>query len=180
MLYFTKIRDVKSPTRWTSVSSWIDFYIPNSLIPEDVSFTPKEGLIIKKLNNREYIRLDKKQIIIPAWYGVLIPSGLKVLLPEGEENYTYEMVLYNKSGVSVKHNLLVWANVIDNDYRGEFNIHLINCSNEDVYLEFGQKIVQWIIRRVYLEQPEEISFETYESHSNTERGEGWFGSTWTH
>jgi dUTP pyrophosphatase len=89
-----------------------------------------------------------------------------------EENYTYEMVLYNKSGVAVKYNLLVGANVIDNDYRGEFNIHLINCSKEDVLLDFGQKIVQGIIRRVYLEQPEEIAFETYEANSNTERGEG--------
>jgi hypothetical protein len=39
-------------------------------------------------------------------------------------------------------------------------------------LDFGQKIVQGIIRRVYLEQPEEIAFETYEANSNTERGEG--------
>ena len=180
MLYFTKIRDVKSPTRGTSVSSGIDFYIPNELVPEDVSFTPKEWLNSKKLDRSEMVSTKTKTIRIPAGYGVLIPSWLKILLEEWDENYTYEMVLYNKSGVAVKYNLLVGANVIDNDYRWEFNIHLINCSTEDVVLEFGQKIVQWIIRRVYLEQPEEIAFETYESNSNTERGEGWFGSTWTH
>jgi len=175
MLYFTKIRDVKSPTRGTSVSSWIDFYIPNTLIPEDVSFTPKEGLNIYKLDKTEMVR--NRQIRIPWGYGVLIPSGLKVLLPEWEENYTYEMVLYNKSWVAVKYNLLVWANVIDNDYRWEFNIHLINCSKEDILLDFWQKIVQGIIRRVYLDQPEEIAFETYEANANTERWEWGFWST---
>lgn len=178
MLYFTKIRDVKSPTRGTSVSSWLDFYIPNELNPLDVGFTPKEGLTINKVHSEELVNTKKKQITIPAWYGVLIPSWLKILLEEGEnENCTYEMVLYNKSGIAVKHNLLVWANVIDNDYRWEFNIHLINCSKEDAHIEFGQKIVQWIIRKVYLEQPEEIALETYESTANTERGEGWFWST---
>ena len=177
MLYFTKIRDVKSPTRGTSVSSGIDFYIPNELVPEDVSFTPKEWLNSKKLDCSEMVSTKTKTIRIPAWYGVLIPSWLKVMLEEGELDYTYELVLYNKSWVAVKYNLLVWANVIDNDYRGEFNIHLINCSTEDVVLDFGQKIVQGIIRRVYLDQPEEISFETYEANANTERGEAWFWST---
>ena len=173
MLYFTKIRDVKSPTRWTEVSSWIDFYIPNELGELDVKLTPSLWQ-----NHYDWVVDTKnKKIRIPAWYGVLIPSGLKVLLPEWEKNYTYEMVLYNKSGIAVKYNLMVGASVIDNDYRWEFNIHLINCSKEDVYLDFGQKIVQWIIRKVYLEQTEEISFETYESNSNTERGEGWFWST---
>lgn len=175
MLYFTKIRDVKSPTRWTKVSSWLDFYIPNELKKEDIKITPT----LWERKEVDVIDVENKKIKIPAGLGVLIPSWLKVLLEEGDENYTYEMVLYNKSGVAVKYNLIVWANVIDNDYRWEFNIHLINCSNEDIYLEFGQKIVQGIIRRVYLEQPEEIALETYEANSNTERGEGWFWSTWT-
>ncbi len=176
MLYFTKIRDVKSPTRWTNVSSWLDFYIPNELGKLDVKVTPT----LWTTEQIDVVDVENKKIMIPAWHWILIPSWLKVLLPEGEENYTYEMVLYNKSGVAVKYNLLVWANVIDNDYRWEFNIHLINCSKKDVLLDFWQKIIQWIIRRVYLEQPEEIDFETYEANSNTERGEGWFGSTWTH
>lgn len=175
MLYFTKIRDVKSPTRWTSVSSWLDFYIPNELGKLDVKVTPTLWVT----EQIDVVDVENKKIMIPAWHWVLIPSWLKVQLEEWDENYTYEMVLYNKSWVAVKYNLLVWANVIDNDYRGEFNIHLINCWSAPVRLDFGQKIVQWIIRRVYLEQPEEISLEVYEANANTERGEWWFGSTWT-
>jgi dUTPase len=175
MLYFTKIRDVKSPTRGTSVSSWLDFYIPNELGKLDVKVTPTLWVT----EQIDVVDVENKKIMIPAWHWVLIPSWLKVQLEEWDENYTYEMVLYNKSWVAVKYNLLVWANVIDNDYRWEFNIHLINCWSAPVRLDFGQKIVQWIIRRVYLEQPEEIALEVYEANANTERGEWWFGSTWT-
>ena len=173
-LKFTKVRDVKSPVRWTSVSSWIDFFIPNHLEPEDVKLTPT-------VNGLRLIPQDivwNEKIYIPAWCWILIPSWIKVLM-DWDVDGTYEMVLYNKSWVAVKYNLLVWANVIDNDYRGEFNIHLINASNEQVILEFGQKIVQWIIRKVYLPEPEEISNEDYELNANTERGEWWFWSTWT-
>lgn len=173
-LRFTKVRDVKSPVRWTTVSSWIDFFIPNHLEPEDIKLTPS-------LNRPKLIPQDvvwNGKIYIPAWCGILIPSWIKVLM-DWDIDGTYEMVLYNKSWVAVKYNLLVWANVIDNDYRGEFNIHLINAWNDQVILEFWQKIVQWIIRKVYLPEPEEISNEDYELNANTERGEGWFGSTWT-
>lgn len=174
---FTKLRDVKSPTRWTRVSSGFDFYIPEDLKPEDIKFTPT----LTDLNVNVEEQVHDGQITIPAGLGVLIPSWLKILMEpdEVEEDATYEMVLYNKSGVAVKYNLLVWANVIDNDYRGEFNIHLINVWLDEVTVEFGQKIVQWIIRKVYLPAPYKIDQEEYEANAQTERGEGWFGSTWT-
>ena len=175
---FTKLRDVKSPCRWTAVSSWIDFFIPNDLKVEDIKFTPMIGKHSWELDPIHLVDEKEKKIYIPAWAWVLIPSWLKVLMG-WDVDWTYEMVLYNKSWVAVKYNLLVWANVIDNDYRGEFNIHLINPTTETVIVEFWQKIVQWIIRKVYLPEPEEISNEEYELNSNTERGEGWFGSTWT-
>jgi hypothetical protein len=91
MLYFTKIRDVKSPTRGTSVSSWLDFYIPNKLWKLDVKVTPT----LWTTEQIDIVDVENKKIRIPAWHWVLIPSWLKVLLPElpdVEENYTYEMV----------------------------------------------------------------------------------------
>lgn len=175
MIRFTKLRDVKSPTRWTELSSWIDFYIPNHLESEDLTLTPSKwcnlGYEVKDLIKDWFIT-------IPAWMWMKIPSWLKVLMDKGWDDWTYEMVLYNKSWIAVKYNLIVWANVVDNDYRWEFNIHLINTSNEPISIDFGQKIVQWIIRKVQLDKIEEISNEEYEKENNTERGEGWFGSTW--
>ena len=90
----------------------------------------------------------------------------------GDSNWTYDLVLIGKSGVSVKTNLIVGAAVIDNDYRGEFNIHLINPGLNDITIQKGSKIVQGIIRRVDLMDVAEISNEAYEELSNTERGEG--------
>ena len=93
-------------------------------------------------------------------------------------DYTYDLVLIWKSWVSVKTNLLVWASVIDNDYRGEFNLHLINPGQNDVVLKKGSKVVQGIIRQAELPEMKEISPEEYAHWENTERGDGWFGSTW--
>lgn len=141
-LQFTKIRDVKSPERWTKTSSWIDFFIPFDLTSEDVRITP--------ISSGEQAAVDDVAIVIPAWKWVLIPSWLKVKMEEWEKDSTYDLVLIWKSWVSVKTNLIVWAAVIDNDYRGEFNIHLINPGKDDIIVAKGSKIVQWIIREVKL------------------------------
>jgi len=172
-LKFTKIRDVQSPTRWTETSSWIDFYIPRDIKAEDIKITPcPENL----LNVNHFVTED--EIIVPPFKGMLIPSWLKVCMDLWENGETYDLVLIWKSWVSIKTNLLVWASVIDNDYRGEFNIHLINPTEHGIILSKGAKIVQWIIRKVQLADITEVSNEVYEKYSDTERGTWWFWSTW--
>ena len=173
-LLFTKVRDVHIPTRGTKLSSGLDFYVPLDITADDIKITPLNEPV--KLDPSKYVTEDS--IIIPGWRGVLIPSGLKVYMEPGDSNWTYDLVLIGKSGVSVKTDLIVGAAVIDNDYRGEFNIHLINPGLNDITIQKGSKIVQGIIRRVDLMDVAEISNEAYEELSNTERGEGWFGSTW--
>ena len=172
-LLFTKVRDVHIPTRGTRTSSWLDFYVPMDITADDIKITPLNEPV--KVDPKVYVTEDS--IIIPGWRGVLIPSGLKVIMNPWTEDWTYDLVLIWKSGVSVKTNLIVWAAVIDNDYRGEFNIHLINPWLNDVVIKKWSKIVQGIIRHVDLMNVAEITNENYEKLSNTERGEGWFGST---
>jgi dUTPase len=109
---------------------------------------------------------------------MLIPSWLKVYMDPWEKGETYDLVLAWKSWVSIKTNLIVGASVIDNDYRWEFNIHLINPTDKWIILKKGSKIIQWIIRKVSLFDLVEIPNNAYEALANTERGEGWFGSTW--
>lgn len=170
---FTKVRDVKFPTRGTETSSGIDFYIPNDLKAEDLKITPCPENLLKV---EDFVTED--EIIIPAWKGMLIPSWLKVYMDPGEKGETYDLVLAWKSWVSIKTNLIVGASVIDNDYRWEFNIHLINPTDKWIILKKGSKIIQWIIRKVSLFDLVEIPNNAYEALANTERGEGWFGSTW--
>lgn len=170
---FTKVRDVNSPTRGTYFSSWLDFYIPNDLKPEDVKITPLNEPV--KLDASKYV--TDEDVIIPGWRWMLIPSGLRVKMTAWAEDFTYDLVLIGKSGISIKTDLLVWASVIDNDYRWEFNLHVVNPWLNDVVLKKGTKLVQGIIRRCELPEMKEISNELYEKRANTERGEGWFGST---
>lgn len=176
-----KIRDTKLPERWTDISSWIDIFLPNDFIDlyysKDCFFTPSEYIEDQdRLKDYNFFIESEAPIInIPAWYGIKIPSWLKVLLDKGTD-----MVLTDKSGVCVKLWLINWACVIDADYRWEFSIHLINTSKFNVQLTPWQKITQGIIRKVELQPIFEVDEEYYKVEWwKTERGEWGFGSTWT-
>lgn len=177
MIKFYKVRKVKTPERGTKLSSWIDFFIPDDLdeIREDIKYTPTE-----KITNQDFCKekwLANGDIFIPHGMWVLIPTWLKVVMEQLEWQWAIEMVMYNKSGIAVKNNLVVWACVIDNDYRGEVNLHLINCSRENITLKCGQKVAQWVVRIVLLEDIIEINEEEFVEYQETERGEGGFWST---
>ena len=90
---FTKVRDVQSPTRGTIRSSGLDFYIPNDIKPEDVKITPLNEPV--KLDASKFVTED--EVIIPGGRGMLIPSGLKVYMTPGSEDYVYDLVLIGKS-----------------------------------------------------------------------------------
>lgn len=159
---FTVSRDVTMPCRAHSTDSGIDFYIPNDL--KSYQVTPSEGNGIREVE-------DGKITIFP-WEWVLIPSWIKMIIPDG-----YDMVFENKSWVASKLNLVVWAKVVDSSYRGEVHIHLINTScTFPVRLALWAKIIQWIIRKVENPQMNFIANDVFEENT-TERGTGWFGST---
>lgn len=115
-----------------------------------------------------FVPEDDIEIYIEPWQSCLIPLALKVELP-----IWYDLTFFNKSWIASKTWLIVGACVIDNWYRGELVLNLINTSNEMRTIVSWQKIVQWIIRKCeYLNPIEWIVM------SVTERGEWWFGSTW--
>lgn len=126
---FSKVRDVKSPSRGTSKSAGIDFFIPNYW---------NEG-------NALYMQPNSS---------VLIPSGIHVNVPEG-----YALIAFNKSGVATKKSLYVGACVVDEDYQGEVHIHVTNVGKESVTIEPGDKIVQFILIPVLYSNPVEVSYE---------------------
>lgn len=144
---FLKIRDVKTPHRGTPQSAGIDLFIPND-------FTP--------------------QFIRPG-DSILIPSGLKVNVPE---NHVF--IMMNKSGVATKKHLDVGACVIDEDYQGEIHIHLMNVGNESTSLSPGEKIAQCLLMPIIYSSVEVATDEeSLWEGKITERGEGGFGSTGT-
>jgi dUTP pyrophosphatase len=101
---------------------------------------------------------------IPILYG----SGIAVEIPNG-----YQISIRPRSGLGKLGILLTNSpGTIDSDYRGEIGILLQNMSDRDYKINIGDRIGQIILERVY-----NIIFEEVDELSNTERGEGGFGST---
>jgi len=151
MIKFLLTRNVKAPSRGTTGSAGIDFYVPNDW------------------NNGEVYVLQPHS-------DVLIPSGVKTKFSKG-----YALIAFNKSGVATKQKLDVMSCVVDSDYSGEIHIHVVNTSNDLQFITPGNKLVQFLLVPVpnvkfeILNSEEEYN-KLWEM-DNSERGEGGFGST---
>lgn len=117
-----------------------------------------------------YALLDAP-LAIGAGKTEFIRTGLAIEIPTG-----YAGFVFARSGLASKRGLAP-ANkvgVIDSDYRGELTVALHNHTDEPVTIEPFERIAQLVIMPVaaaYFEEAEELS--------DTERGEGGFGSTGT-
>lgn len=160
-LKISKIRDVRTPEYGTPGSAGIDFFIPNDL---------------------------EQNLYLAPQSDILIPSGIKVALPEDKM-----LVFKNKSGIATSYgammragkepkptqplaSLIIGACVIDSDYQGEVHIHIINTGNCEVRLLPGMKIAQAIVMDApqysLCVVPEHELFDGVSA-----RGDGAFGST---
>lgn len=99
----------------------------------------------------------------------LIPTGLKIELEHG-----YEAQIRPRSGLSIKHgiSLINCVGTIDEDYRGEVCIPIVNLSNQSYVIQPGERVAQMIIAKY-----EQAKIEVVTELSDTIRGEGGFGST---
>lgn len=99
----------------------------------------------------------------------LIPTGLFVELPEG-----VEAQVRARSGLSIKHGigLVNGVGTVDSDYRGEWNVPLINWGDKPYTIHNGDRIAQVVFSR-YIQ----AEFEAADSIDDTERGAGGFGHT---
>ena len=99
----------------------------------------------------------------------LIPTGLKIELEHG-----YEAQIRPRSGLSIKHgiSLINCVGTIDEDYRGEVCVPVVNLSNEPYTIQPDERIAQMVIARV-----EQAKIEVVTELTATARGEGGFGST---
>lgn len=100
---------------------------------------------------------------------LLIKTGLSIAIPRGH----YARVA-PRSGLAYKHGIDVMAGVIDEDYRGEVGVILINLGTNDFIVKHGDCIAQLIIEKYTPCLPIEVS-----SLDDTARGAGGFGSTGT-
>lgn len=117
-----------------------------------------------------YADIEVKTVISPHTT-VMIPTGLSMEIPDG-----YFGAIFARSGLAVKEALRPanCVGVVDSDYRGEFMIALHNDGDKERIVEPYERIAQMVVIP-YLQ----VDFEETDSLSDTERGEGGFGSTGT-
>ena len=107
--------------------------------------------------------------VIPPGGRALVPTGLRIALPEG-----YEAQVRPRSGLALKHGVTLpnSPGTIDADYRGEIGVILMNLGQEPFVVEPGDRIAQMVVAPVV-----RVAWSEAEALDATERGEGGFGST---
>jgi dUTP pyrophosphatase len=97
----------------------------------------------------------------------IIPTGLKVEIPDG-----YEIQVRPRSGMSVKTPILGILGTVDSGYRGPLGVMLYNHGEIPYRVQKGDRIAQAVITPTY-----HGNFLIVDSLSETERGDGGFGSS---
>lgn len=83
----------------------------------------------------------------------------------------------SRSGLALKNGIIAIGGIIDNDYRGELKIILLNTSKEDYIVYPGDKIAQVELPFPYQAEFKAISKEEFDELADTSRGVGGFGSS---
>lgn len=101
----------------------------------------------------------------------LIRTGLYLEIPKG-----YEVQIRPRSGLALKNGITVLNSpgTIDADYRGELRVILINHSADIFSITNEMRIAQMVVA-----QFSRVDLFEVEDLSETDRGEGGFGSTGT-
>ena len=114
--------------------------------------------------------LSEPRILKPLERSI-VGTGLFIELPIG-----YEAQVRPRSGLAAKKGITVLnaPGTVDADYRGEIGVILINLSHENFTINNGERIAQLVIAK-----HERAEWVAVEALSETDRGEGGFGSTGT-
>ena len=112
---------------------------------------------------------DVKGIKIMPGQTVKVSSGVAMEIPEW-----YWGAVYARSGLATKQGLRPanCVGVIDSHYRGAIIVAIHNDSNEVQIIHHGDRIAQFMLAPVI-----ETSFEEVNELSDSDRGEGGFGSS---
>jgi len=118
---------------------------------------------------RAWIDTFNASVTIQKHCTEVISTGLYLNIPEG-----YEIQIRSRSGLAAKNHIIV-ANspgTIDSDYHGEIKVILHNLSAPAFYLYDGDRIAQMVLKKVNT-----IKWHEIDTISESDRGEGGFGST---
>ncbi|MDE6301800.1 MAG: dUTP diphosphatase [Muribaculaceae bacterium] len=99
----------------------------------------------------------------------LIPTGLRVQLPQG-----HELQIRPRSGLALRNGISIVNSpgTVDADFRGEIKVILINLSKEPFIINPGERICQMVVTTYT-----QVDWEPVDEIDHTKRGDGSFGHT---
>ena len=114
---------------------------------------------------------NKESMVIAPRERALVPTGLRVAIPEG-----YEVQIRPRAGLALKNGVTLpnTPGTIDSDYRGPLGVIMINLGSKDFTITHGMRIAQMVVAPVL-----QADFVTVTKLDETARGAGGFGSTGT-
>ena len=143
----------------------IDYKVLNSLVEDHLPSYASKGSA--GLDLRACI--DHIQTLNPG-ETFLIPTGISIYIKDPN----YAAVILPRSGLGHKHGIVLGnlVGLIDSDYQGELLVSCWNRSKNAFLINPLERIAQLVILPVM-----QAKFNKVEQFSETERGEGGFGST---
>ena len=130
---------------------------------------PLPGYMTAQAAGMDLMAAVEVEVTIPPGERKLIPTGVRVAIPEG-----YEAEIRPRSGLALHHGvtLVNTPGTIDADYRGEVGILLINHGQAPFVVRRGDRVAQMVVHRVC-----RVRWNACGALIPTQRGDGGFGHT---
>ena len=111
-------------------------------------------------------------LVIQPGARALVPTGIAIALPPN-----YELQIRPRSGLALKNGITLpnSPGTIDEDYRGEIGVIVLNTGAEAFTVTRGMRIAQAVLAPVV-----RLAWDEVASLDETARGVGGFGSTGVH
>jgi dUTP pyrophosphatase len=108
-------------------------------------------------------------LTIPPTKRALVPTGLAIALPPG-----FELQVRPRSGLALRHGVVLpnSPGTIDEDYRGEIQVILLNAGDVPFTVTRGMRIAQAVLAPVV-----RATWHEADTLEPTRRAQGGFGST---
>ena len=113
----------------------------------------------------------REPLVIAPGTRALVPTGLRLALPPG-----HELQVRPRSGLALRHGIVLpnSPGTIDEDYRGELQVIVLNAGAEPFTVERGMRIAQAVLAPVT-----RAAWREVDALPDSARGAGGFGSTGT-
>ena len=103
----------------------------------------------------------------------LIPTGIAIELPDNDPHWLYEAQIRSRSGLKLRHGIVVPTATIDAGYRGDLGCIVFNLGADPYTIAQGDRIAQLVVARIPRIQLVEVEDEL----SSSSRGVMGFGSS---